>query len=213
MKQYHFALFIIFVIVLLLMTTQAFASSANIALTGNTPGGKATEKAIEKATKQAEKHHGKHEHFKGIVSAVGANSITLTLRDGSALTVSLTADTRMKFPGPNDAAPANVQPGMNVMIQAVRDQGANLVAVRVMVIPGKPAKIHRVGTVTEYTAGESITIQDKKGNSYSFALSTETKLLPAERAETLAVGSLVTVIAPRDPASGGVTVRGIVIHP
>ena len=82
-----------------------------------------------------------------------------------------------------------------------------------MVIPGKPTKIHRVGVVIAYTPGVSITIQDKNGNEFTFTLTGETKLLPAERAEELAVGSRVTIIAPRDPASGGVTVKGIVIHP
>jgi hypothetical protein len=82
-----------------------------------------------------------------------------------------------------------------------------------MVIPGKPNKVHRVGIVTEYTEGSSITIQDKDGNTFTFAITSETKLLPAERAETLEVGSRVTIIAPRDPASGGVKVKGIVIHP
>ncbi|HLE89881.1 MAG TPA: DUF5666 domain-containing protein, partial [Anaerolineales bacterium] len=137
----------------------------------------------------------------------------LTLRDGSSVSVGLSADTRMKFPGPKNSTPGSIQPGMNAMVQAIRDQGGNLIARAVMVIPGKPSKIHRVGMVTEYTAGSSITIQDKDGNTYTFALTAETKLLPAERAGMLAVNSRVTIIAPRDPASGGVTVKGIVIHP
>jgi len=70
-----------------------------------------------------------------------------------------------------------------------------------------------VGIVTEYTAGNSITIQDKDGIAYTFAITGEIKFLPAERAGSLAVGSRVTIIAPRDPANGGVTVNGIVIHP
>jgi hypothetical protein len=70
-----------------------------------------------------------------------------------------------------------------------------------------------VGVVTAYTAGQSITIQAKDGASYTFALNAEIKLLPPERADKLTIGSRVTIIAPRDPASGGVTVLGIVIHP
>jgi hypothetical protein len=217
MKQYRFLLFFMFVIALLLATTQAFASPANVPPVKNTPGAKATEKAEEKATEQAteqaDKQHGKHEHFKGTVSAVESNSITLSLRDGSSVTVGMTADTQMKFPGPKDNAPKSIQAGMSVIIQAIRDQSDHLVALRVMAIPGKPSKIHRVGIVTEYTAGKSITIKDKKGDTYSFTLNSDTKLLPAERVDSLAVGSLVTIIAPRDPASGGVTVKGIVIHP
>jgi hypothetical protein len=129
------------------------------------------------------------------------------------VTVGLNAETRLKFPGPKDSAPASIEPGMNAMVQAIRDQDGNLIARAVMVIPGKPSRIHRVGIVTEYSAGGSITIQDKNGNTYTFALSADTRLLPLERAGELAVGSRVTVIAPRDPAGGGVTVKGIVIHP
>jgi len=44
-------------------------------------------------------------------------------------------------------------------------------AVKVQVVPGKPARIHRVGVVTAYTAGESITILAKDGNEYTFELS------------------------------------------
>ena len=99
------------------------------------------------------------------------------------------------------------------MVQAIRDQSDNLVARSVMVIPGKPAKAHRVGIVTAYSPGESITIEDKNGDTFTFSLNDDTKLLPPGRAETLAVGSRVTVIAPRDPASGGTLAKGIVIHP
>ena len=219
MKKYRVLLFLALSMALLLATTQAFASPDNLqngkkTPGPNTPGAKATEKAIEDALQQqAGNPHGKHENYKGTVSAADSTSITLTLRDGSSVTVGLSADTRIKFAGPKSFAPASIQPGMNAMVQAIRDQGGNLIARAVMVIPGKPSKIHRVGTVTEYTAGSSITIQDKDGNSYTFALTGETRLLPAARMDTLAVGSRVTIIAPRDPASGGVTVKGIVIHP
>lgn len=217
MKKYRIFLFLTLSFILLLVTSQAFASSAN--LQGqhtpgpNTPGAKATEKADERATKQAGNPHGKHENFKGTVSAVDSTSITLTLRDGSSVTIGLSADTRMKFPGQKNSAPTGIQPGMNAMVHAIRDQSGSLIARAVMVIPGKPSKIHRVGIVTEYTAGSSITIQDKDGNTYTFTITGEIKLLPPERAGTLAVGSRVTIIAPRDPANGGVIVKGIVIHP
>jgi Domain of unknown function (DUF5666) len=219
MKKYRILLVFTFVIILLLITTQVFASPAmpqngQDTPVPKTPGAHATQKANDNATKQANKPpHGKHENYKGTVASVDSGSITLTLRDGSSVTIGLSADTRMKFPGPKDLRPTTVQVGMNAMVQAIRDEAGNLIARSVMVIPGKPAKIHRVGIVTDYTAGSSITIQDKDGNTYSFAISAETKLLPAERAGTLAVGSRVTIIAPRDPATGGVTVKGIVIHP
>ena len=218
MKQHHFFLFLMLSMVVLLMTSQVFAGPASLQsnLTpgpNNTPGAQATEKAIERATEQAGNPHGKHENFKGTVSAVNTTSITLTLPDGSSVTVGLSEDTRLKFPGPQESRPTEIQVGMNAMVQAIRDQGGNLVARAVMVIPGKPSKIHRVGIVTEYTAGNRITIQDKDGSLYTFAITSGTKLLPAERAGMLAVGIRVTIIAPRDPASGGMIVKGIVVHP
>ncbi len=218
MKIYRVLLFLLVAFALLFASTQAFASPSNVPNAKKTPGAQATEMATKKAdedkdNKNDNKGKGKHEHFKGTVTAVDSASITLTLKDGSSVIVGLTSDTRIKFAGHKDSAPASIQVGMNAMVQAIRDVSGNLVARAVMVIPGKPSKIHRAGVVTEYTPGVSITIQDKGGNTFSFTLSSETKLLPAERADQLAVGSRVTIIAPRDPASGGVTVKGIVIHP
>ena len=217
MKKIRLFSFLTVGMVFLLTTSQVFASSptvqSNKPPTTMTPGAKATEKAGDNTIQQENKQHGKHENYKGTVSAVDADSITLTLKDDSSVTVGLSADTRIKFPGPKDSAPTGIQAGMNATVQAIRDQSGNLTALRIMVIPGKPAKIHRVGIVTEYTAGKSITIQDKAGNTFTFTLDDQTKLLPAGRADTLAVGSRVTIIAPRDPAGGGSTASGIVIHP
>jgi len=213
MKVYRILLFVLVGFALLFASTQALASPTNMPNAKDTPGAKATEKADDKATKQADKPHGKHENFKGTVAAVDSASITLTLRDGSSVTVSLSSDTRIKFPGPKDSAPQGIEVGMNAMVQAIRDESGNLVARSVMVIPGKPSKIHRVGIVTAYTPGASITIQDKEGNAFTFTITGDIKLLPPERAGELAVGSRVTIIAPRDPVRGGVTVKGIVIHP
>jgi hypothetical protein len=213
MKIYRVLLFLLVGFALLFASTQVLASPDNSSNEKKTPGAQATANAEDKDNKQADKPKGKHENFKGTVAAVDSASITLTLRDGSSVTVGLTADTRIKFAGPKASAPQGIEVGMNAMVQAIRDESGNLTARSVMVIPGKPTKIHRVGIVTAYTPGVSITIQDKDGNEFTFTLTGETKLLPAERASQLAVGSRVTIIAPRDPASGGVTVKGIVIHP
>lgn len=217
MKNHRLLLILALGMVFLLATSQVFASPVNpqSAQTpkAKTPGAQATEKANEKGANQTGKLHGKHENYKGTVSAVSADSLTLTLRDGTSVTIGLNSDTRIKFPGRKGSAPDGVQAGMNVMAQGIRDQSGNLIAVRVMVIPGKPTKVHRVGAVTAYAAGESISIQDKDGNIYTFTLTGDTKLLPAERAGALEVGSRVTIIAPRDPATGGYDAVGIVIHP
>lgn len=222
MKIYRVLLFLLLAFVLMFMSTQVFAGSVdmpdgkNTPVATNTPKLKgpdnATQKAGENANKQADDHSkGKHENFKGTVAAFDSSNITLTLKDGSSVTIHLTADTRIKFAGKKDST-ATIEVGMDAMVQALRADDETLTARSVMVIPSKPAKIHRVGIVTEYTAGTSITIQDKDGNTFTFTITSDTKLLPAERADQLAVGSRVTIIAPRDPAGGGVTVKGIVIH-
>lgn len=226
MKKLRILLFLVVASAFFLAATQAFASPAELPNAKNTPGANATQKAEEKATQQAEKEadaakqpgkndkpKGKRENFKGTIAASDASSFTLTLRDGSSVTVGLTADTRIKFPGPKNAAPGGLAVGMTATVQAIRDENGSLTALRVMVIPGKPSKIHRVGIVTAYTPSASITIQDKDGNTFTFALTGEIKILPPERAGQLAVGARVTLIAPRDPASGGVSVIGIVVHP
>jgi len=217
MKIYRVTLFLLVTFALLFASTQAFASPGNMPNAKKTPGAQATAKATEKAddnsTDKNKQPHGKHEHFKGTVTAVDSASLTLTLRDGSSVTIGLTSDTKMKFPGPKDSAPTGIEKGMTVNVQAIRDQSNNLLALRVMVIPGKPSKIHRVGTVTAYTSGASISIQAKDGKTYTFTLSGDTKILPAKRVGQLAVGSFVTIIAPRDVAGGTAVAKGIVVHP
>ncbi len=71
----------------------------------------------------------------------------------------------------------------------------------------------KVGWVLNYQPGVSITIQDKFGNLSSFALTSETRILPRPRANELMVGSLVTILARRDPRTHGWIAFGIVVHP
>jgi hypothetical protein len=138
--------------------------------------------------------------------------LTLTLADGASVTIGLTPETRIRVPGPN-AQGDRLLVGMQVVAQTIADVNNNLLARSVMAVPGKPARVHRVGTVTGYAPGSSITIQSTDGNSYTFALGADTRILPAERASLLAVGSRVTIIAPRDPSSPAGTAAGIVVHP
>jgi hypothetical protein len=205
---------------LLVATTRAMASP--MAPTGNphntgtpevNPGGANTPGAH--ATEQAGKHglHGKPEILRGTIASVDAASLALTVADGSTVTVALTADTKIHVPGPRSAGDTLVT-GMRAVVMALTDPNTNgLVARMVVAIPGQPVRAHRVGTVTAYTAGSSITIQAKDGASYTFGLLPDTKILPEDRAGSLAVGSLVTVIAPRVPSSLDWTARGIVVHP
>ncbi len=178
-----------------------------------TPGSVATQKAVDKGTEEVGIPKGKHENYKGTITAVDAGSITLALKDGTGITVMLTGETRIKIPTNKEATFADLGTGMKVMVQAIGGQDDQLTARSVVLIPGKPAKTHRVGIVTNYQAGTSITIQAKDGQLYTFLLTTETKILPAEGAGQLQVGVRVTIIAPRDVSSMDQTATGIVVHP
>jgi hypothetical protein len=212
MKKTRILVALVVALGLFLATTQAFASPAAIAAGDSSktpaPHGKPTGQPG-----QSGGIHGKPTNYKGVISAVDPSSLTLTLADGSSVSVGLSTDTRIQVPGVQNATAADLQTGMTVMVQARPDDIGNLIASFVHAIPGKPARVHRVGWVTEYTEGVSLTIQASDGNFYTFTLTADTKILPAERAAELAVGSRVTVIAPRDPASPIVTAQGIVVHP
>ncbi len=178
-----------------------------------TPGVKATEKSVEKSTRQAGKLNGKPENYKGTISAVDATSITLDLGGGSLISAAIVPETRINIPTVKGAQFSGLLPGMKAMVQAIRGQDDTLTARFIHVIPGKPLKIHRVGFVVAYTTGVTITIQDQYGEQFTFLLTPNTKILPAERASMLVIGARVTIISPRDVSSLDRTAMGIVVHP
>lgn len=156
--------------------------------------------------------HGKPSIYRGTISALTASSLTLTLADASSLSLVLTPETRIRVPGPK-AQGDTLLVGMHVVAHAIDDGSGSQVVRSVMAIPGQPALAHRVGTVTAYSANSSITIRAQDESLYTFALTADARILPADRAATLAVGSRVTIIAPRDTSVLGWTATGIVVHP
>jgi hypothetical protein len=70
-----------------------------------------------------------------------------------------------------------------------------------------------VGVVVAYMPGVSITIIDKNGLQLEFVLDPSLKIEPAEKADSLKVGSLVTVIAPASLSKEKQIAVGIVVHP
>ena len=150
--------------------------------------------------------------YRGMISAITADSLTITTDDNTSVTFSLTANTRYRAPAPGhdrEAAYSSLQTGMKVAVHSYKDSDGSLVAWAVLVIPGRPEITHRIGVVTAYTAGASITVKGWDGNSTTFALTAATGILPADQAASLAVGSYVTIIAPR----GSSTAIAIVIIP
>lgn len=215
MKKAHFILVIGLLLGLLFSAANVFAGSgSDLSVKPNkTPGAKATEKAIERATQGIEKH-GKKKNYKGVVAAVGAASLTLTLEDGSTATFAVTGATRIHVPSLGKSATlANVTVGVHAMVQATADEAGALTAIQIHVNPKKPEKVHRVGTVTAYTPGASITIAAKDGGTSTFALTADTKILPKDRATELAVGARVTIISRRNVTGSELTAQGIVVHP
>ena len=93
-------------------------------------------------------------------------------------------------------------------VEAVEVSGANA-ALHVNLIPGKPASVHRVGTVTSYVAGSSIVVTDKKGETSTFVVTSETSVELKKGATGATLGSRVTVVARRDPATDQFTAKAI----
>lgn len=166
----------------------------------NTPGAMATVQAVL---------HGKPTIYRGTIKNVNGTSVTITLADSTDVTLGITPDTQIRVPGPKAQGDTLVI-GMRVVAKAFTDSNNNLVARSIIVIPGQPVRVHRVGTVTAYTAGASITIKATDGSSYTFTLTPSTRILPEGSAVT--VGAHVTIIAPRDPSSLVWTATGIVVH-
>ncbi len=186
----------------------------------NTPGAKATDQAA-KATERAAKHEttgvdkpkGQRLTYHGTVSAVGGDSLTLTLDGGGAQTFAVSSTTRIHIPTLGGSASlSSVNVGVQALVQVLKND-ASYTALFIKVVPGKPQPVHRVGVVTAYTPGASITVMDKDGQSSTFLLTPDTKILPPDRASQLGVGSRVTIISRRDVTGGPLTAQGIVVHP
>jgi len=74
-------------------------------------------------------------------------------------------------------------------------------------------EVQPVGIVVAYLPGQSITIVDEKGIQSEFAIDPSVKIQPPEAANSLKVGSFVTIIAPASISKGKQIAVGIVIKP
>jgi hypothetical protein len=88
---------------------------------------------------------------------------------------------------------------------------ANLVLAQAS--PASAQDVQLVGLVVDYVPGQSITIVGQDGIQYQFELTSLLKILPPELADTLKVGSYVTIIAPNKLPDGKNIATGIVVHP
>jgi len=209
MKRKMFIVSLLVMVAILLSTFSVMANSQISPAAKKTPGAQATANAIRKTVLP-----GKMQVFIGVIQNISADELSLTLKDDTVISFTITADTRIKVPTlGKEAGLSDLAVDQKAGVHARADDAGNLTALSVMVIPGKPDIKHHVGTITAYTPGASITIADKDGETFTFLLTAETKIQPVERASSLAVGVRVTIISPRDVAEGAWTAKGIVIHP
>ncbi len=209
--------------ILLLTSITALAGYSRNGLgkkTPHVPGAPATQNAIYNQTRQPENNkrtpapEKRNQNFRGDIYSVTADSLLISQTDGSTLTFTLTGETQIKIPTlGRKATYLNLAVGQEVTVRARKDGTDQWIALSIHVIPGKPAIVQRKGTVTAYNSGASITIIDNKGNSFTFVINSETKILPVERANTLKVGSVITVISPREVSGNLLIAKAIVIHP
>jgi len=149
--------------------------------------------------------------IKGVVKEVAAAKIKVDDYE-----LFFAPDTAVKVPTLSKSAVfADIKVGMTVIVMVYEKDG-KLYIRHINVVPGKPIITHNVGTVIEFAydaaTGGKITIEPKKGDNVTFEiLAGKFKILP-EGAE-VKVGSLVTVISNRDPATvNRLIATGVVVH-
>ena len=153
--------------------------------------------------------------IRGEVTDKGTNEIEV-----AGETIILDEATKIRIPTlGKTASPEDIQVGMQIIVLAYIAEGdAVLHARHIVVVPGMPQFRHHVGRVDSYTLynpdteGEgSITIVDKWGNTITFEIVDDLKVLPP--GATVDEGDWVTVISRRDPADDSLIARGVVVHP
>lgn len=167
-------------------------------------------------------------NFRGVVVTSDATSLTLELKDGMQQVIAMDENTVIKYPthfipqatetavatetatATVTATPSGPLAGLQVMVKAVGQEDGSYLALKIMVIPGKPVKQQHVGEVTVYTEGSSITIKARDGMEYTFEVKDTTKILP--EGSMIQVGDTVTVIMPRVLNGQPMVAAGIVLH-
>ncbi|MBI2854870.1 MAG: hypothetical protein HYX87_08140 [Chloroflexi bacterium] len=158
---------------------------------------------------QASKPISKHHAYTGTIKSTSATGLVITTKKGE-VTIDVNAQTRYKVPGLKDATLANFKTGNKVAVLAVESGTASL-ALHVILIPGKPTSVQRVGTIEAYEAGKSITIKDKKGDTSTFVVNADTKISFKKGATEVKVGARATVTAKRDPATDQFTAKNMLV--
>jgi len=144
-----------------------------------TPGAKATEKAVERGPDQPGKKNepskapekippskgpkGPVLVYQGIVDSVESQSFTLELANSNTVTFTISNTVKVNVQGVGQATLADVEVGARATVQARKVADGSLIAISISVFRSKSEKQQRVGLVTEYIPGVSITISGKAG--------------------------------------------------
>jgi len=129
--------------------------------------------------------------FFGTVKAKTATSLTLDTKQGEVV-LTLDANTQYWNPPKKDATLGDVNVGDRVAVLAEKQPDGTYLAKRVLVIPAKPVRIQLTGTVTGPVVGNTITLTDKDGKTYTVEL-------PAGLAGKVQEGDVLTIALLRTP--------------
>lgn len=151
----------------------------------------------------------KRHSFEGAIKSMVGTSLVVTTKKGEEA-FQVGSATQYKVPGVKTAILSNFSVGYKVSVSTAEvTVGSTVVqmAQRMTLIPAKPLKVSHTGTVTAYTANASITIQDKKGNSYTFIVNSNTKISLKKGIMGIVVGDRVSISAQRIPSDSQFTAR------
>jgi len=206
MKLFRILAVVLALILVLGMTLPAFAQTPP----DTDSRGPKPVKPFEKGKLGVNAELAKFKTIKGTVTEVAPDKIKVDNYE-----LFFDTSTRVKVPTLSKAAAlADIKVGMLVIV-LVYEKDGKLYIRHINVIPGKPVMKHHVGEVVEYVydaaTGGKITIKPKSGENVTFEiLPGKFKILP-EGAE-VKIGSIVTVISPRDPATNRLIASGVVVH-
>jgi hypothetical protein len=156
----------------------------------------------------------KHHAYVGILINWSEGGFTVTPKKGDAVDIVVNDQTKYKVPGVKDATINNFKDDDKVAVLAVESDEV-ITALHVVLIPGKPVFVQRVGTIKDYVEDEYITLDGKKGES-TFTVTADTKFISKNGAlvppEDI-VGQRAVVIAQRVPSEDTFTARTILVFP
>ena len=150
--------------------------------------------------------------YKGVVSDISSSSLVLTLDNGSFVTIAITSKTLIRISGINSNSPdPTLLFGQRVRVKVEEDADGVLTAVSILPTPGMNPYIQKNGTIVDYVAGKSITIE-VNGQKFKYAITSTTKFIPDGSEEDLESAESVTVISSRVISGVGLTAKGILVH-